>query len=136
MQALWGAALVLRRAAAASAAEADADSSAPEAAPGCEDGSAGAGADTSTLLCEPIVLDILAELEAPAWGGAGGLGASPDPARDLAAAPDSAWHLLQCACALRRMLAPPPPPPPPVCPQVVFPESFPSALLSDLNSQH
>ena len=123
MQALWGAALVLRRAAAASAAEADADSPAPEAAPGCEDGPYAAGAeDTSMLLCQPIVLDILAELEAPAWGGAGGPGASPDPARDLAAAPDSAWHVLQCACALRRMLAPPPPPPPPVCPTLRNPE--------------
>lgn len=119
MQALWGAALVLRQAAVASAAEADADSPALEAAPGCEDGPDGADAeDTSTLLCQAIVLDILAELEAPALGAAGGPGASGDPVHDLAAAPDSAWHLLQCACALRRMLAPPPPPPPPVRPKV------------------
>jgi len=48
------------------------------------------------------VREALAELDAPLDGGAAtGLGAAAWQ-----------WHALQCACALRRLLAPPAPPPP------------------------
>ncbi|KAK9830966.1 hypothetical protein WJX81_003318 [Elliptochloris bilobata] len=131
-EALWGAALALRRAAAASAAAVDEiGAGAAAAAAGLDDVSfAGGAAEGEGLLSQQIVQDILGELEAAIWAPAAGR--APEP--DLAAAPASAWHLLQCACALRRMLLPPPPLPPrrgclaPAAPQAQPPPGWEAAL--------
>lgn len=73
-----------------------------------------ARSQTLTLIMSRIAWaqEVLGELEAALWAHEGGANGNPDPYPDLAAAPASAWHLLQCACALRRLLLPPPPPPP------------------------